>query len=364
MLTAAAGRGAVCLDGSPGGYLLRAAPAGTRKWVVFHQGGGWCASPADCLARASTDLGSSLRWPDTYVDYYEGDALFRTPPFDRFNVVYALYCDGGSWAGDAEEVVNGSLVRYRGRRLLDALFDDLLRRGLQGAEEVLYAGCSAGALATYLHADYARARLPPTARVVALADAMFSLEHDDWYGEPRLSPQLRWMYSAMNMTRSVPPACRAAAGAAGGWRCLFGGYAARYVRTPLFILNSKYDTWQEWAILAVNCTIAAADGVAPRCAPAEEAFFVEYGRAMARAVGAVPARHAAFMSNCPAHCQTGRWARWGERTVNGTSIAEAVVGWYNATPAPPAAAPRHVARCDAAPCGADICCRHPPCPAS
>ena len=42
LLTDAAKSGAVCLDGSPGGFYLRRGSA--NKWIVFHQGGGWCGS--------------------------------------------------------------------------------------------------------------------------------------------------------------------------------------------------------------------------------------------------------------------------------------------------------------------------------
>ena len=41
-----------------------------------------------------------------------------------------MYCDGGSWTGDAEKavVVNGKKIWYKGRRLLDALLDHLLEK--------------------------------------------------------------------------------------------------------------------------------------------------------------------------------------------------------------------------------------------
>ena len=43
---------------------------------------------------------------------------------------------------------------FRGRGLFDGLFDELLgNHGLDGAKQLLYAGCSAGGLTTYIHAD-------------------------------------------------------------------------------------------------------------------------------------------------------------------------------------------------------------------
>ena len=53
------GRGAVCLDGSPGGYQIRRGAPGNTRWVVFHQGGGWCNNDENCAERANTALGSS-----------------------------------------------------------------------------------------------------------------------------------------------------------------------------------------------------------------------------------------------------------------------------------------------------------------
>ena len=34
-------RGALCLDGRPGGYYFRAGAA-SSKWYIHHEGGGWC----------------------------------------------------------------------------------------------------------------------------------------------------------------------------------------------------------------------------------------------------------------------------------------------------------------------------------
>jgi hypothetical protein len=81
----------------------------------------------------------------------------------------------------------------------------------------------------------------------------------------------------------------------------------------------------------------------------------------------VPARHAAFLMNCPAHCQTGTGGDWGKRRVGNTTNAAAVVEWWHASIGrsgsplvederePQAAAPRWVERCDERPCNGDVC---------
>ena len=52
---------AKCLDGSPGYYYHRPAPAGPNatKWVLHIQGGGWCDNAASCQGRTARYLGSS-----------------------------------------------------------------------------------------------------------------------------------------------------------------------------------------------------------------------------------------------------------------------------------------------------------------
>ena len=45
--------GTHCLDGSMAGYYFNAAPGGSSdSWVIFMQGGGACATQADCDQRA------------------------------------------------------------------------------------------------------------------------------------------------------------------------------------------------------------------------------------------------------------------------------------------------------------------------
>lgn len=322
-----------------------------NKWIVFFQGGGWCSSPTNCLDRAGSDLGSSKKWPATYTDTYEGSAVFDAPGFEDFHVVYAMYCDGGSWSGNTTQQVNGQTVFYKGRPLLDALIDTVLKMGLSSAEELLFSGCSAGGLTTYIHADYMRSRVPVSVKMVALADAMFSLDYNDIHGNPTFPSRMQWGYTAWNTSLSNNDDCISHYGVDKGWSCMFGANVAPFVKTPLFILNSHYDTWQEKAILGLNCSM-------PSCTGAQLDYFVKYGDIMRTTLDAVPKRHAAFLTNCPAHCQSGTGGDYTARSVQGTVLAEAVASWYkSAIDADPTTfvASRWVEPCDKVPCGTDKC---------
>ena len=58
--------GARCLDGSPAVYYFRPGTgSGATKWYLHHQGGGWCESWDDCLARSKQALGSSKGYPNS-----------------------------------------------------------------------------------------------------------------------------------------------------------------------------------------------------------------------------------------------------------------------------------------------------------
>ena len=353
LLSDAVADGAVCLDGSPGGFFIRRNDGvDPRRWIVFHQGGGWCGSDANCASRAATDLGSSVHWPSTYNDLYEGSRLFDTPPFDRYTVVYAMYCDGGSWAGNVSAPVRvaNSTIYYRGRRILDALLENLLHvQGMNAANELLYAGCSAGALTTYLHADYVRSRMPVTARVLALADAMFSLKHDAFGGSAGSYVRaMQWGFTAWCAAPSVNQACLEAQDAGQGYLCLFGAVAARYVSTPLFVLNAKYDTWQEKAIIGVDCPMS-------QCNASVQRFWAAYGELMTANADVLPLQHGAFLHGCSAHCQSGI-SLWENATVANVSMRIAFLNWHAAIVSNSTApAARHIDRCDVTPCAGNRC---------
>ena len=231
----------VCLDGSPGAYYLRPplvpVPNPTETFVVYHEGGGWCASDANCYDRAQGDLGSSKGYPDLAPNTlpntvgYEGASLFASRYFASATIAYAKYCDGGSWAGfnSTPTFFNNTRIHYMGRPLLDALFADLLaNRGLASASAVLYSGCSAGGLTAYMHLDYLRSVLPPSTRLLGLADAMFALHVPAYPGpghETYLEGMMEHCFFAMNASASVNQACLAHYGAQGN-ECFYGGQVA------------------------------------------------------------------------------------------------------------------------------------------
>ena len=100
-------QGAVCLDGSPPGYYFRPGSSdGENKWIVHLMGGGWCSSLEDCVERTGSLFGTTSPefWPDSAPAVFFGGFLSNlesfNPYFYTWNLVFAIYCDGGSFAGN------------------------------------------------------------------------------------------------------------------------------------------------------------------------------------------------------------------------------------------------------------------------
>lgn len=222
------------------------------------------------MGGACCALGSSTVWGPTYTDNYEASQIFADPEFADYTAVYAMYCDGGSWTGNLATpvTVGNATIHYKGRPLLDALIDWALDGGLSTASNLLYGGCSAGGLTSYLHADYVASRMPPSVKTVAIADAMFSANTKTWNGGDNFPASMEWGFKAWNASGSTNDACEAAYGASDAWQCFFGQNVAKHVQTPMFVLNSKYDSWQGPALIGCSTPIK-------NCTPAAQTFWIK-----------------------------------------------------------------------------------------
>ena len=351
---AAETKGAVCLDGSPGGYYIRrpVVASNTSKVLIFHEGGGWCGSDANCLDRSHSHLGSSRSYPSQISgdEGIEDVALYAY--LQDYTIVYAKYCDGTSWTGNVDDpisVYNGTAgkyetIYYRGRRLLDALIDHLLQtQGVDEADVVLYGGCSAGSLTAYLHIDYLRTRLSSVTNLAGFGDSMYSIPYKSYDSVNHFLRMLQWGYRAWNASLSINNRCRehyaSLSRPEDAFMCLYGSIVVNYVLTPTLVVNSKYDTWQQKAILGLDEQFCSpkvdADGTVIPCgndspgAQARDRYWKIYASVMERTVEEVlPSRHAAFLTNCPFHCVFG-WQNWHDSATADVHLNEATAHWIS-----------------------------------
>jgi hypothetical protein len=181
---------AVCNDGTPATYVLRPGFGdGTRRWLIYLEGGGECADAEHCQTRYTTTRAYMTSEGSNDGAVFDGalEGIKSTnpsinPDFYDVNLVQVRYCSSDLWSGDTEgneALPTSDMARwhFRGRSIVEAVLEDLREHGLDDAREVLLAGSSAGGVGVVHRADDVAARLPASARFLALADAGFFIDY-------------------------------------------------------------------------------------------------------------------------------------------------------------------------------------------
>jgi hypothetical protein len=106
---------AQCIDGTSATYYHRKGIGiGKLKWHIHFEGGGWCYDAESCDYRSTTALGSSKNYQECLSSHELNSGYFSSneaenPLLHNYNVIYVRYCDGGSFAGNAEQLYQVSL---------------------------------------------------------------------------------------------------------------------------------------------------------------------------------------------------------------------------------------------------------------
>ncbi|XP_009619780.1 pectin acetylesterase 8-like [Nicotiana tomentosiformis] len=239
----ATAKGAVCLDGSPPAYHLHPGHgSGLCSWIIVLDAGGWCSSIPDCLDRSANFSGSS-KYMDRWA-FFAGilsNISEENPEFYNWNRVRVKYCDGSSFTGDVEQVDPDNKLYFRGSRIFKAIMEDLSTKGMQNAENAILSGSSAGGLATILNCDKLKSLLPNVARLKCVADAGFFINGRTISGTLDIQEMYQRVVTLHGSAKNLPSACTSAMDPS---LCFFPENVVPYVQTPLFIINSAYDSWQ------------------------------------------------------------------------------------------------------------------------
>ncbi|KAI7728247.1 hypothetical protein M8C21_019030 [Ambrosia artemisiifolia] len=247
LIHGAAAKGAVCLDGTlPGYHLHRGYGSGANSWIVHLEGGGWCNSVRTCVYRKTTRRGSS--------NYFEKQLAFtgilsnkaqENPDFFNWNRVKIRYCDGASFTGDSEDKVHN--LQFRGQKIWLAAIQELMSKGMRYANQALLSGCSAGGLASILHCDEFRGFFSRRTKVKCFADAGMFLDARDVAGGHTLRNMYNGVVTLQGAGRNLPRTCT---NHLDPTSCFFPQNIISNLRTPMFLLNTAYDSWQIIASLA------------------------------------------------------------------------------------------------------------------
>lgn len=339
LLKDAVGKGAVCTDGSPPAYHLdRGFGSGENSWLVSMEGGGWCDNTTSCLNRARMHLGSSRYMGKSRA--FSGilsNVQSRNPDFYNWNRVFVRYCDGSSFTGDVEEIDPVTKLHFRGQRIWQAVMQDLLAKGLDLAQQALLTGCSAGGLTTFIHCDAFRDLLPSSAQVKCMTDAGFFLDSKDVSGGHSFRSYFNDIVTLHGSLKHLPAACTSTMNPAS--LCFFPQYLLQSIKTPLFVVNTAYDSWQMRSILAPigadpgnhwqNCRMNIT-----HCAPWQLNIMQEFRDNMINALATVNSEQTGglFINSCFAHCQTTLQVLWHSPNTSpelqSRTIAEAVGDWF------------------------------------
>ena len=316
-----------CLDGSVAGFYYRASPTNSSSWVVFLQGGGSCATFADCSSRAKTALGSSTKWAPTFTDF---DNLLSSDPsvnpaFATAHHVFLPYCTGDVHIGAQTAPLNASWpFFFSGHHNVAALLAEFaspagrLGGAFAAARSLLLSGSSAGGMGTFLNAEFVKAGLP---KAVDL----------------RLAPQGGWffpdvtLYPVWASGGNVPvwealegvsalwapwitPACAAAFNTS---YCISVGNMFRFVTSPAFVAENLVDSNQVFVQL-----------LAPAAGPRLPAFLAYFHAAMAASLTQVRAAKGSglWAPGCVAHTENLRFSANGT-LVEGVSYKNALARW-------------------------------------
>ncbi|KAI5593166.1 hypothetical protein POPTR_004G234100v4 [Populus trichocarpa] len=333
----AVAKGAVCLDGSPPAYHWdKGFGTGINSWLIHFEGGGWCNNVTSCLSRKKTHLGSSkLMGQQIAFSGIMNNKRPFNPDFYNWNRVKIRYCDGSSFTGDVQAVNPATNLHFRGARIWLAVIEDLLPKGLKNAENALLSGCSAGGLASILHCDSFRALLRMGTKVKCLSDAGYFIKVKDVSGAPHVQTYFNEIVTLHGSAKNLPLSCTSVLKPS---FCFFPQYVAPQVRTPLFILNAAYDSWQIRNILAPS--IADPLGVwksckldINNCSPLQlksmQDFRLQFLNALNKSTNS--SSRGLYIDSCYAHCQTETQEKWfmeDSPVLGKKKIAKAVGDWF------------------------------------
>eukprot|EP01084_Bolivina_argentea_P291456 500926_1 len=262
--------GGQCLDGSPAGFYYSPPPSGSSNlWVINLKGGGACGNKKDCMSRANSSLGSSKYWPKTMAAPGSMSDDSRTnPDFYMGHHVFGPYCSGDCWSGLRTQpstnpdtwglYFSGHLIFTHITRYIAANFSFL------DAQYVLLTGESAGAIGVFGNINWLYDELKQngtykdniTIKAAPSSGWFFPGNTTDQLNDPMMPPNdyPHWIANQdggeghddsgnVLYDAYLDPKCVTALGNL-SWHCNSVHNLYKYIETPIFVMQNKFDTNQ------------------------------------------------------------------------------------------------------------------------
>jgi len=230
---------AKCMDGSPAVYYISKGSHPTG-FYIHHMGGSWCTTMQECEERCKKTpwycgTGFTAETSNLTVNMLMIRDPIQNPLMHDWTFVFVVYCDGGSFLGDAQV----GKYQFRGKAIREGLIESLkTTTNFAAATAVVIGGCSAGGLSSMLHADWYASQVP-TAKVRAMPDSGYFLSGDYQRDEiPRFDTGMKRMFEMINAKSSLSSKCVEKH----GYKCVQGPTYVEYVKTHIFLVTSQYDS--------------------------------------------------------------------------------------------------------------------------
>lgn len=357
--------GARCGDGGNFGYYVkRQAERSETCWVIYMEGGGFCLDAEDCFQWAEdiTIESDSTKWPSSLTVSKGG--FFE--PFDEreCGLAYIPYCTFDMGIGTATEThpETGEVWWYRGHANVRAAVSELLENDGMRGSDVLVSGSSAGGVAAMQHAGWIRSQISSTHHVVGLADTSWFLDQED-YLPFRQDEKTDDFWASLIERQGAIFSDRCVLSKE--YLCIFAEHMLHTLSVDFFFTVAYYDLF--WAYSR------ELEGSLDDSVSSSEALFglEAYGASMKQSSHRAfisEDRHALFATTCPNHIfllpveerdpYPGRFSSgnllvsntlegdtWARIEVDGTTLKEAILRWWDNVTAGSSTAPRLVDDC-------------------
>uniref|UniRef100_A0A3Q1C4W6 Notum, palmitoleoyl-protein carboxylesterase n=1 Tax=Amphiprion ocellaris TaxID=80972 RepID=A0A3Q1C4W6_AMPOC len=242
-----------CNDGSPAGYYIKESK-GSRRWLVFLEGGWYCFNRQTCDSRYETmrRLMSSTKWPQTRT----GTGILSPQPEENphwwnANMVFIPYCSSDVWSGVTLKTDHSDYA-FMGSLIIKEVVNELLTKGLDKAKVLLLAGSSAGGTGVLLNVDQVAEQLASQGhrgvQVRGLADSGWFLDNKQYKFTDCLdtiscAPTEAIKRGIRYWGGLVPESCRQAH-VGEEWNCFFGYKVFPTLKSPVFVVQWLFDEAQ------------------------------------------------------------------------------------------------------------------------
>lgn len=183
---------AICLRGDP--YRVEIRRGSSNKVMLYLEGGGACWNDQTCWQAPTAKLTADPLFGAGIFEFDHPDN-----PFRDWNIVYAPYCDGSVFGGDAVADYDGKPTYHHGLQNLSAAVT-AMRDAFPAPELIAVAGSSAGGYGTF--SGYGVTRVAyPDAPIVTINDSGPGLQN------PADTTAIAERLANWDFQQFVPPSC-------------------------------------------------------------------------------------------------------------------------------------------------------------